>query len=205
MHIFGYQTDKLSSYLSKLKSMLTTKDTLPTQLYYLYYAISKNLSAEKKVDILLQALSCTLPNFDIHFIYNYRLSWAELSLLTNIAFEYQTIDANKSNVYSFDICFMNSFLSPTLTMYCTNLYIQKHYYELLDLLSEKNFSVQKKSLRNFGYFFFYYAQALGEVKKYNAAKLYGHYACAIQELFESKPNSDVLKESLLKDFDIKLS
>lgn len=128
--------------------MLTTKDTLPTQLYYLYYAISKNLSAEKKVDILLQALSCTLPNFDIHFIYNYRLSWAELSLLTNIAFEYQTIDANKSNVYfskildyflinSFDICFMNSFLSPTLTMYCTNLYIQKHYYELLDLLSEK--------------------------------------------------------------------
>ena len=79
------------------------------------------------------------------------------------------------------------------------------YYELLDLLSEKNFSVQKKSLRNFGYFFFYYAQALGEVKKYNAAKLYGHYACAIQELFESKPNSDVLKESLLKDFDIKLS
>ena len=216
MHIFGYQTDKLSSYLSKLKSMLTTKDTLPTQLYYLYYAISKNLSAEKKVNILLQALSYTLPNFDIHFIYNYRLSWAELSLLTNIAFEYQTIDANKSNVYfskildyflinSFDICFMNSFLSPTLTRYCTNLYIQKHYYELLDLLSEKNFSVQKKSLRNLGYFFFYYAQALGEVKKYNAAKLYGHYACAIQELFESKPNSDVLKESLLKDFDIKLS
>ena len=174
------------------------------------------MSAEKKVDILLQALSCTLPNFDIHFIYNYRLSWAELSLLTNIAFEYQTIDANKSNVYfskildyflinSFDICFMNSFLSPTLTMYCTNLYIQKHYYELLDLLSEKNFSVQKKSLRNFGYFFFYYAQALGEVKKYNAAKLYGPYACAIPELFDSKPNSDVLKESLLKDFDIKLS
>ena len=123
------------------------------------------MSAEKKVDILLQALSCTLPNFDIHFIYNYRLSWAELSLLTNISFEYQTIDANKSNVYfskildyflinSFDICFMNSFLSPTLTMYCTNLYIQKHYYELLDLLSEKNFSVQKKSLRNLGYFFF---------------------------------------------------
>ena len=49
MHIFGYQTDKLSSYLSKLKSMLTTKDTLPTQLYYLYYAISKNFVCRKKM------------------------------------------------------------------------------------------------------------------------------------------------------------
>ncbi len=33
--------------------------------------------------------------FDIHLIYNYRLSWAELPLLTNIAINYQSIDPNK--------------------------------------------------------------------------------------------------------------
>lgn len=72
------------------------------------------------------ALSYTLPDFDIHLIYNYRLSWAELSLLTNIAINYQSIDPNKSILYfskildycglnSFDICFTATFLSPVLT------------------------------------------------------------------------------------------
>ena len=73
-----------------------------------------------------------------------------------------------------------------------------------DLFSEKYFSAQKKVLCNLGYFFFYYAQALGEVHNYTMVKCYGHYACAIQELYETKPNSDVLKEYLLKDFDITL-
>ena len=50
----------------------------------------------KKIKILSNALSYTLPDFDIHLIYNYRLSWAELSLLTNIAINYQSIDPNKS-------------------------------------------------------------------------------------------------------------
>ena len=45
---------------------------------------------------------------------------------------------------------------------------------------------------------------LGEVHNYTMVKCYGHYACAIQELYETKPNSDVLKEYLLKDFDITL-
>ena len=70
------------------------------------------------------ALSYTLPDFDIHLIYNYRLSWAELSLLTNIAINYQSIDPNKSILYfskileycglnSFDICFTaNSYHVP---------------------------------------------------------------------------------------------
>lgn len=160
------------------------------------------------------ALSYTLPDFDIHLIYNYRLSWAELSLLTNIAINYQSIDPNKSILYfskildycglnSFDICFTATFLSPVLTFFCTNLYIDKHFYKLLDLFSEKYFSAQKKVLCNLGYFFFI-MQALGEVHNYTMVKCYGHYACAIQELYETKPNSDVLKEYLLKDFDITL-
>lgn len=215
MHTPKYQIDTVSLHLSQLGSVLTQKDVLPKQLFDLSYAINSTLSSQEKIKILSNALSYTLPDFDIHLIYNYRLSWAELSLLTNIAINYQSIDPNKSILYfskildycglnSFDICFTATFLSPVLTFFCTNLYIDKHFYKLLDLFSEKYFSAQKKVLCNLGYFFFYYAQALGEVHNYTMVKCYGHYACAIQELYETKPNSDVLKEYLLKDFDITL-
>ena len=102
MHTPKYQIDTVSLHLSQLGSVLTQKDVLPKQLFDLSYAINSTLSSQEKIKILSNALSYTLPDFDIHLIYNYRLSWAELSLLTNIAINYQSIDPNKSILYLFN-------------------------------------------------------------------------------------------------------
>ena len=112
MHTPKYQIDTVSLHLSQLGSVLTQKDVLPKQLFDLSYAINSTLSSQEKIKILSNALSYTLPDFDIHLIYNYRLSWAELSLLTNIAINYQSIDPNKSILYFskiLDYCGLNSF------------------------------------------------------------------------------------------------
>ena len=215
IHVRSSQSDLLSSYLDELKSIISPKDVILMQLYSLYYVKNASIPINDKISILLEALFKTLPDFDVYLIHKFRLTWTELSLLNNIASTYCNINSAKANLYfsklldyfminKFDISFMCQFLSPTLTLYCRNLYNQKYYYELCGLLSDKYFSLQKLVLNNLGYFFFYYSQAQGECNNLEVSMLYGYYACAIQEIFESKLNSDALKEYLLEDFSIHL-
>lgn len=198
--------------LEELKSLACEKDFPLLQLYAVCY-IKLISSSYEKIDILTNALSYTLPNFDIRVIHNYRLSWIELSLLNNIAHEYRTIDAAKSNFYfsklldylslnSLDILYANQIYGMTIYMYSHSLYIQKHYNELIDLLISPHYHLLKCHILNWGYFLFYYSQSLGECQNIREATRYSHYACCIQEQYELKANSDALKKYMWEDFSI---
>lgn len=207
--------EQIENYLHQFRSLITKKDTTLMQLY----AFDCNLllsSPEECIQNLHTALTYTLPNFDIRFIYNYHLTHSELSILNNIGFQYRSIDGNKSNLYfaklldylsvhSLDILFINSIFPLTLYKYEHSLYAQHHYHEATDLFTDSNHQLLKGNVATFGYFLFYYCQCLAECQQYEPATKFAHYACSIQELYELNANSEVLQKYLWNDFSLHIS
>lgn len=208
------QTQK-EYYLHEFHSLISNKDILLLQIYTLD-TLDSSPSPEERINILFNALSYTLPDFDIRFIHDYRLSWCELSILNNIAFTYRTIDAGKSRLYfskimdyllfnPLDILFTRNVFCKTLYMYAHSLYTQKHFHESCNLLSRTYYNILKGNIATFSYLLFYCCQALGECQQLDSAEKYALYCCSLQELFELTPNSDILKKCFWEDFSIRLS
>ena len=206
--------EQIENYLHQFHSLITKKDTTLSQRYTLDCNLLLS-SPEECIQNLHTALTYTLPDFDIRFIYNYPLTHSELSILNNIGFQYRNIDGNKSNLYfaklldylsvhSLDILFINSIFPLTLYKYEHSLYTQHHYHEAADLFTGSNHQLLKGNVATFGYFLFYYCQCLAECQQYESATKFAHYACSIQELYELNANSDVLKKDFLKDFSINI-
>ena len=207
--------EQIENYLHQFHSLITKRDTTLMQRYTFDCNLLSS-SPEECIQNLHTALAYTLPDFDIRFIYNYHLSHSELSILNNIGFQYRNIDGNKSNLYfaklldylsvhSLDILFINSVFLLTLYKYEHSLYTQHHYHEATDLFTGSNHQLLKGNVATFGYFLFYYCQCLAECQQYESATKFAHYACSIQELYELKPNSEVLKESFWNDFSIHIT
>lgn len=204
--------DSQSNYLFELKSIIGEKDVSLMQFYDI--CCSRFLSCPKdKIQTLEKAFSYTLPDFNIRFINNCRLSWQELSILNNIAYQHYPTNTAISNLFfskvieylssvSPDILLSNTIFTMTLYMYSHSLYSQKHYYELIDLFTNSNYNLLKGNVATLGYFLFYYCQALGECKKIDAATLFAHYSCSIQELYELNSNSNALKNYFVEDFSV---
>lgn len=74
--------------------------------------------------------------------------------------------------------------------------------EVTRLLNDESLKILKGNLATFSFFLFYYCQSLAECDQFTSAKKCALYACSIQELFELKSNSDVLKKYLHDDFGI---
>ena len=87
-----------NSDLQKYKELLTDDDTL----YFQFYLEETNYSKQnhkEKLQLLFQALSLTLPDFDIFHISKYRLSYMELTILNSISLEYiYTNESYKSSI-----------------------------------------------------------------------------------------------------------
>ena len=207
--------EQTENYLHQFHSLITKKDNTLMQRYTFDYNLLSS-SPEECIQNLHTALAYTLPDFDIRFIYNYHLSHSELSILNNIGFQYRNIDGNKSKLYfaklldylsvhSLDILFINNVFPLTLYKYEHSLYTQHHYHEAADLFTSSNHQLLKGNLATFGYFLFYYCQCLAECQQYEPATKFAHYACSIQELYELKPNSEVLKKYLWNDFSLHIS
>lgn len=207
--------EQTENYLHQFHSLITKKDNTLMQRYTFDYNLLSS-SPEECIQNLHTALAYTLPDFDIRFIYNYHLSHSELSILNNIGFQYRNIDGNKSKLYfaklldylsvhSLDILFINNVFPLTLYKYEHSLYTQHHYHEAADLFTGSNHQLLKGNLATFGYFLFYYCQCLAECQQYEPATKFAHYACSIQELYELKPNSEVLKKYLWNDFSLHIS
>ncbi len=170
-----------------------------------------------KLESLQSALELTLPQFNVSQITSYRLSWAELNALNLITRCYSnSISPYKSlNIFYklLDYYAVNKpdlILQPycyTLTLYSfsKSLYIQKRYKEIVDFLSIDTLSIFQYSMKDYGYFLFYYCQALGECSEYTDAKIFGHYSVALQYLYELFSNSQILCQYLKDDFNIDLT
>ena len=70
---------KQHSLLVSLENLLQQTDILSRQFYLFHCAIWEN-KPQKRIALLYEALYCTLPDFHILNIHNYRLTWNELTI-----------------------------------------------------------------------------------------------------------------------------
>lgn len=207
--------DEKKKLLESFKTYMPCNNPILEQIYFLYSIIVID-NPEEKLDVLLQGLHCTLPDFDINQIHKYRLSWAELSLLNNIAYTYQYKDTEISYLYfnkildyfhmnSPDILLEINIIGLTLFRYCHSLYNNKHYHQLCTLSLNRYMPLVKYKLSNYSFFLFYYSQALGECSDFSNAQKYGHFSYHLQKLIELYVNASDLQKYLLEDFSIILS
>lgn len=203
------------NYLAEMEKLLNQKDIFYYQNYLSFQALQSN-SPEERIETLTKALHLTLPDFDIHRIHSYRLSWEELSLLNNIAHEYRcTGEAYLSTLYFLqilsyvkktkpDVLLQANFLPNTNYMYCHSLYVQKLYHEVLTLPESIDVSIMKFNINLYGGYLFYYSQALGECSHWNKVKLAATQACALNDLMELHRNTCILKKYFYEELSIQL-
>lgn len=208
--------DVTNTYLNELNILITEKDTLLQQFFLFETAIIKDSSFER-LSCLLEALYCTLPKFDINLIYNYRLSWIELTILNNIAFEYHDSTlAFKSITYfdkileyhthaPYDIILQRNLFTVSLSMFSRILYLQKHYTELVNLFTLQIYNLLKLQTKFLSSFFFFYSQSLGECSNLDDIKKYANYSYYLNYLLESIPNAIGLKKYIKDDFCIDIN
>ena len=124
--------------LSEMESLLDKKDVLWHQQYSVIKA-SMGLSERDNVSTYLEALHLTLPNFDIHRLHQYRLSWIEITCLNNLAHEYRlTRDSHLCPLYyaqSLGECSRPEDAALAGTLAC-NLEVLTEYYKNASALKE---------------------------------------------------------------------
>lgn len=204
------------NYLNEMEQMLKKSGKLYRQNYLSFKALQYS-SPQDRITEMLNALRLTLPEFDIHQIHQYRLSWEELSLLNNIAHEYRRTDESYlSSLYFLqileyvrrtkpDILLQANFLPNTNYMYCHSLYTQKLYREVLTLSNIIDLSILKSNVNAYGGYLFCYSQALSECGNFKGTILIATQSCALNDLMELYRNTFLLKKYIYEDFSISLN
>lgn len=199
-------------YISSMEKLLTEKDLL----YKQYVLFKKALYADnpEKIVQLRDALSLTLPDFDINRILDYRLSWMELTILNSLSAAYadtETLSVGIRYLYKIleyleinnvDMLFKNRISSITVTFLFRRLYRQKRYTEMLELQSMLSFSYAYmpchiSSLSNAQ---LHFCQALGECGRTEEMILFANYSCASSLLYEDYDTIDLLCGFIKEDF-----
>lgn len=207
--------DEVQQCLSEMRSLLGKKDILWHQTYLLLTATTCP-SASENLNTYLEALHCTLPDFDIHQLHQYRLSWCEITCLNNLAHEYRL--TRDSHLCSFlneqlleyavrvhpDIQLYTHTFSSSVYVYCHYLYGQRHYEEIVSISERINLTVMRYAPHAYSGYLFYYSQALGECSSPEKAHTAGILACGLNALTEYYKNVDALKRYLYEDFSILL-
>lgn len=212
MHCRLLTNEQKMDYMNRFCNLISEKKPNLLQSYIIDTCSLLN-SPTEIIDRLQTGLCYSLPQFDIRLIHNYRLTWSELSLLNNIAYNYRSIDNEKCILYfsklfdylyinSLDILLVKNVFTLTYFMYSHSLYVQGRYFEVTRLLNDDSYKILKGNSATFSYFLFYYCQSLAECKQLVTATKYAHYTCSIQELYELTINSNALKNYLQDDFGI---
>lgn len=215
MHRQYLSANQTTAYIEQLKELISPKDILYKQFYLYEKAISYS-SSIKKIETLQEALACTIHDFNIYNLPNYRLSWLELTILNNISYEFRYSDKPYQSIIYLrqlleyrrfvqpDIIFQSQIFTITIRLFCRALYSQKNYKDILDLFRETDLSIMNYQYSFLGLSLFYYCQALGECLHLDSIYIYGSYAYSIERLMECYNNSDILQLGLLKDFSINI-
>ena len=212
MHCRLLTNEQKMDYMNRFRNLISEKKPNLLQSYIIDTCSLLN-SPTEIIDRLQTGLYYSLPQFDIRLIHNYRLTWSELSLLNNIAYNYRSIDNEKCILYfsklfdylyinSLDILLVKNVFTLTYYMYSHSLYVQGRYFDVTKILNDDSYKIIKGNSATFSYFLFYYCQSLAECKQLVTATKYAHYTCSIQELYELTINSNALKNYLQDDFGI---
>ncbi|MCH5341612.1 MAG: helix-turn-helix domain-containing protein [Acetatifactor sp.] len=207
--------EEVMQYLSEMESLLDEKDLLWHQTYLLL-KVTACPSAQGDINTYLETLHCTLPDFDIHRLHQYRLSWCEITCLNGLAHEYRL--TRDSHLCSFfyaqlfeyaarvhpDIQMYTHTFSSSMYVYCHCLYAQKHYEEIISLPERIDLTVMRYAPHAYAGYLFYYSQALGECSILEEAHRTGIFACGLNVITEYYKNADALKRYLYEDFSILL-
>lgn len=190
------------------------ENDMPLYKQFYLYEKAQYANAQDKIAIFKNALDCTLPGFEIHDILKYRLSWMELTILNNISFAYRDTAEPYQGIIYFrqileyqktvkpDIILQSQTLSVSLTNFYMVLYRQGHYKEMVDLAERVPRYIYKYVLEQFGSFYFYYSQVLGECGRAEKAALPARYSCGLENLREAFANEPALVKCLQRDFSI---
>lgn len=205
------QRDLLVSY----KTLLHPNNIISRQFYLFNNALLEH-EPQKCIHLLHEALDCTLPNFDITHILNYRLTWNELTILNNIAHQYRLTNTpyigsqilekllEYNHFVQLDISFHQTIYPITIYVLCRNLYTQKRFHELSSLLTPENMRILKFKFNIYSLFLFYYCQGTAECGFRDMAKHYAIRSCCINNLLELSENSDVIVNAFKINYSITL-
>ena len=194
---------------------LLPKDDLYLKQLDTFLALDFIESPEEIISTLMEALLYTLPEFDIQYISNYKLTWQELSILNCIAYRYRQIDVSMSKLFfskileykelnPVDVLLETNIYTITLSKFAETLYGQNRFFDIVDLHTDSNRSLFKGNVASYSFFLLYYSQCLGECKHFDQIMPYGYFACNIQELYEIPSNSTSLRKFLLEDFSVEI-
>lgn len=204
----------LVDIISRLEKITSQKNIVQKQILRLSQA-PLCPTAEEKIQMYFDSLTYTLPHFDIARIHEFRLSWAELTILNNIAHLYIKTDTPTKSIYYFNqlesyyhaacpsILLKKNVYVPMIEMYCHVLYNQKHFKDI-NLFHNMHTDLMKSNSNFYSFFLFYYSQSLGECGKYELANILGNYACALSKMHCLHNNARCLKRYFKEDFDIDL-
>lgn len=202
--------------LQNLRTIALNKNTPLLNQTILFAKAKYTTHIEEKIQLLEEALACTLPDFNIYQILQHRLTRNELTILNTLAFSYLKVKISHQSIIYFqhilsyyrevknDIIFDSQYFSVTLWEFCNALYSHKYYQELLDLFSQIDYSLFWYTFGTFGSFYFYYSQALCECKHYQQGLLFARYSCALELLREAEDNPSLLSSYLKADFNLKI-
>lgn len=215
MHVrSAKQQELIQKNIESMERLAMEKDVLWKQECLVAKAMLT--PSPESLPLLDEALRLTLPDFDIHQILNYRLSWQELSILNNMAYLYGTSDELCKGILYFlqlleyqkktplDIQMRANIFPATAYMYCDSLYRAKLFHEICSLQASLDRFVMRYNLTADMLFLFYYCQALGECHENDSCALHAVFACNTAHINEHYQPESSLKKYLKEDFHLEL-
>lgn len=207
-----YEYELKEKYISEIKNLCSSKDSMYLQFVSFGNALCES-NIEKKLQKLHESLSITLPDFDITYILNYRLSWLELNILNNLCCTYADYNPIQGILYFYNLLeyckhipidnlAKKRFFPVTLGMFIRHLYIQKRFSEvnaLAPVVSEIKYSLYFTA-----HIYTHYCQSLGECNAFSDATYYAHYAYYNALIEDAYRNAEILKKDISDDFRISL-
>lgn len=204
------------NWLNEMAGLIGEKENHLYRQKYLLTKIKNFDQAEETIAMLLEALHITLPDFDIHKICDYRLSWCELSILNNIALAYRrteetylcTVYYSQIQAYAramdLDFLMRINILPFTKYGYVRTLYLKELYQEALSVADDVDILIMKSQIGAYSNYLFFYSQVLAECGRFEEAKAKALMACGLQNILEYPINADVLQQAFLQDFSMNL-
>lgn len=205
--------------IEEMESLTEEPDRLWKQECLAARAMQNNVPAET-VTLLKDALQHTLPQFDIHQILHYRLSWKELNIIGNLAHSYGKLNTtsgsglsilwllqldNYSKRIPMDISLQVNLLSMTGYIHCHLLYHAGNFKAAAGLPVKNDLPVMRYALATYSFYLFYYCLSLGKCGRLQDCLSYGTLALNISYLAGFDKNVLVLKRCFADDFGLSIT
>lgn len=202
-------------YLDLMKKHLTVKDTLFYQ-YILFKKATYITNTKEKIAQFQTALSLTLPGFNITEILKYRLSWMELTILTNLGASYcesntPTIGINYLYTifdylehFNVDILLRKRITTIATNMLFRCLYSQGRYQEMVEHRNMFAFNISSitSNICLLSTTYAHFCQALGKCNKIDELFLYARYSYSCFKIYEDNSYAKLLQTSICNDFNL---